>query len=542
MNRITTYFSTITILLLVIAMNWNCKKNETIGADNKPPGDHISRADGARLYTGENRALIVWANKDSKVTAAKIFWNHQKDSLVYTINPTIDSVKIHISNLEEGTQKFDIVTVGDHGVSSGKTILSGYIYGLYTSKLGSITLKDTLYYSYKNTVELTWEKQNIPNAIGTQVVYTDVNGNEQKVFYGLGDSLSLVRNISKQIGGALKYHTAYWFENGLDTIYAEGVILPAAPTTFINPVVRGADPWMARKDSMYYLMYTTGSYLEIRVSKKVFNLGTVAPVRIWTPPSGTTYASNIWAPELHEIDGKWYIYFAADDGNNANHRMYVLVNASPDPLKGQWVFKGKIAETVDQWAIDGSVFKYKDQLYMVWSGGTAGAAPQRIYIAKMSNPWTIDGSSIVISTPTFTWERNGAAINEGPQPLYNASGKLFIVFSGSSFASDQYCLGLLTLKDNGDPLNPSNWAKTATPIFSMSAASNAYGPGHNGFFKSPDGTEDWIVYHARRYPGGGSTNYRNIRMQKFTWNSNGTPNFGTPVAVGASVTKPSGAY
>lgn len=137
---------------------------------------------------------------------------------------------------------------------------------------------------------------------------------------------------------------------------------------------------------------------------------------------------------------------------------------------------------------------------MVWSGGTAGAAPQRIYIAKMSNPWTIDGSSIVISTPTFTWERNGAAINEGPQPLYNASGKLFIVFSGSSFASDQYCLGLLTLKDNGDPLNPSNWAKTATPIFSMSAASNAYGPGHNGFFKSPDGTEDWIVYHARTGP------------------------------------------
>lgn len=235
MNRITTYFSTITILLLVIAMNWNCKKNETIGADNKPPGDHISRADGARLYTGENRALIVWANKDSKVTAAKIFWNHQKDSLVYTINPTIDSVKIHISNLEEGTQKFDIVTVGDHGVSSGKTILSGYIYGLYTSKLGSITLKDTLYYSYKNTVELTWEKQNIPNAIGTQVVYTDVNGNEQKVFYGLGDSLSLVRNISKQIGGALKYHTAYWFENGLDTIYAEGVILPGCANHFYQP-------------------------------------------------------------------------------------------------------------------------------------------------------------------------------------------------------------------------------------------------------------------------------------------------------------------
>ncbi len=542
MNRISKYASTITILLLTITMSWSCNKNETIDADSKPTGPYIPRAEGARLYTGQNRALIVWANKDPKVTAAKIFWNNQKDSLMYSIAPTTDSVKISIPNLEEGTHKFDIVTAGEKGISSGKTILSGYIYGLYTPKLGNKALKDTLYYSYKNTVELTWEKENIQNAIGARVVYTDVNGLEQKVFFSHADSLSVVKNISSQTSGSLTYHTAYWFENGIDTIYAAGVTLPAAPATFVNPILRGADPWIARKDSMYYLMYTTGSFLEIRASKKVFGLGTVPPVRIWTPPSGTPYSSNIWAPELHEIDGKWYIYFAADDGNNANHRMYVLENTSPDPLKGQWVLKGKIAEAVDQWAIDQSVFKYKDQLYMVWSGGTAGAAPQRIYIAKMSNPWTIDGGSIVISTPAYNWERNGAAINEGPQPIYSPDGKLHVVFSGSGFWVDTYCLGLLTLKDNGDPLKPADWTKTPTPVFSMSAASNAYGTGHNGFFKSPDGREDWIVYHARTEPGGGDTNYRNIRMQKFTWNANGTPNFGTPVAVGASVTKPSGAY
>jgi GH43 family beta-xylosidase len=54
-------------------------------------------------------------------------------------------------------------------------------------------------------------------------------------------------------------------------------------------------------------------------------------------------------------------------------------------------------------------------------------------------------------------------------------------------------------------------------------------PGHNGFFKSPNGTEDWIVYHAWPTSAGqGAGGERSARAQKFTWNSDGTPNFGSP--------------
>lgn len=310
---------------------------------------------------------------------------------------------------------------------------------------------------------------------------------------------------------------------------------------FTNPLMtKGADPWITQKDGMYYYTYTHGSKVVLFVTEKVSELNKAEPVDIWVPPPGTMYSSNIWAPEIHNINGNWYIYFAADNGSNANHRMYVIENTSENPVRGKWEFKGKVSDPTDEWAIDGSVITYNDQLYMLWSGSDAGRSPQHIYIARMSNPWTIEGERVQISTPQHEWEMHRGAINEGPQPIFNPDGKLFVVFSASSFLSDNYALGLLSLKEGGDPMNPSDWEKKPTPVFTMNAESGTFGPGHNGFFKSPDGTEDWIIYHARNLPDNGSTNYRNPRIQKFSWNDDGTPNFGKPVKIGDEIESPSG--
>jgi GH43 family beta-xylosidase len=130
-------------------------------------------------------------------------------------------------------------------------------------------------------------------------------------------------------------------------------------------------------------------------------------------------------------------------------------------------------------------------------------------------------------------------VNEGPEILKNPAGKVFLVYSASGCWTDEYALGMLTLNGT-DPMVASNWVKTATPVFSKSPGRSVYGPGHNSFFKSPDGTEDWILYHANSSPGQGCTDTRSPRMQKFTWNADGTPNFGEPVASGSAVTKPSG--
>ena len=138
-------------------------------------------------------------------------------------------------------------------------------------------------------------------------------------------------------------------------------------TTFTNPLLpSGADPWSIYKDGYYYYTHTLGNRIDIWKTKNLADLKTAERKTIWTPPSNTKYSKEIWAPEIHFLQGKWYVYFAADDGKNDNHRLYVLENASADPFADTWVFKGKISDPSDKWAIDGSVFEFKKQLYMVW--------------------------------------------------------------------------------------------------------------------------------------------------------------------------------
>ncbi len=322
-------------------------------------------------------------------------------------------------------------------------------------------------------------------------------------------------------------------------------VTPPAALTFTNPLLAsGPDPWVIKKDSIYYYTHTLGNRIALWRTTKMGNLKNAPSFTVWTAPSTGNYSHDIWAPELHYINSKWYIYFAADDGNNATHRLYVLENGDDNPLSANWVLKGKIADsTADKWAIDGSVFEQNGKLFMLWSGWQGDVdGRQDIYVAPMSNPWTISGSRVLISSPLYDWEKVGGPtyVNEAPEALTNAAGKLFITYSASGCWTDNYCLGLLTLKDGGNPLTAGDWTKTAAPVLSQSASSNAFGPGHNGFFKSVDGKEDWIIYHANSSSGQGCGDARNPRIQPFSWKADGTPDFGQPVKINTALPVPSG--
>ena len=327
-------------------------------------------------------------------------------------------------------------------------------------------------------------------------------------------------------------------------------VLPPAPpaaATFQNPLLSsGPDPWVAQKDGFYYFMRTTGGDLRIRETARMADLGTSLETVIWRPDGKYR---DIWAPELYFFDGKWYVYFSADAMCCGGHRVWVLENSAADPTTGTWTMVGKINTADDNWAIDGTVLEQGGQRYLVWSGhkdfeNSADSRIQRLYIAKMSSPTTLTGPRVEISQPTYGWEKNVGSpsdpwVNEGPEGLHHGD-KTFVVYSASHCDTDDYALGLLSASTTADPLDPASWTKTATPVFTKNPTNQAYGPGHNGFFVSKDGTEDWLIFHANQRSGQGCGDQRMPRMQKFTWNADNTPNFGTPGPVATAVPVPSG--
>lgn len=317
-------------------------------------------------------------------------------------------------------------------------------------------------------------------------------------------------------------------------------------TTFTNPLLNAApDPYVIQKDTNYYYLHTVGNRIQIWKTGKMSKLRDVLPVNVFYAPSSGGNSRDIWAPELFFLDGKWYIYYTASDGNDREHRIWVLENSNADPTQGTWTDKGKlITQPANLWSIDATVFQQDTSLFLIWSGRpyVAGATDltQNLYISKMADPLTLTGPTVQIASPQNDWEKRGFPVNEGPEILKNQAGQTFLMFSGSYCGDDRYSLGLMRLKEGSDPMNPDNWTKFASPVFTGLASANAFGIGHNGFFKSRDGKQDWIIYHGNSAAGEGCDDSRNVRMQKFTWTADGLPSFGEPVATGRPTPVPSG--
>ncbi|MDU0370313.1 glycoside hydrolase family 43 protein [Hymenobacter endophyticus] len=314
---------------------------------------------------------------------------------------------------------------------------------------------------------------------------------------------------------------------------------PAA--TFRNPLrTEGPDPWVTRHGGFYYYTHTTGRNITLWKTQALSAVPQAAAAVVWTPPATGPNSAEIWAPELHRLDGKWYLYYTATDkaraGDNSRY-VFVLENAASDPTTGTWADKGRV--NTKHTGLDGSVFEQDGRRYFLYS---AYVGPQSVLaIAPMTNPWTLAPErEVIIARPSFEWEKGGGRqILEGPEFLAGKQGQLLVVYSASACWDDNYCLGMLTARKGSDPLRPESWTKVPQPVFKPSAENQVWGTGHNSFTKSADGREDWLVYHAKA-AADGKCEGRSSRMQRFTWNPDGTPNFGVPVSLTQPQPKPSG--
>ena len=316
---------------------------------------------------------------------------------------------------------------------------------------------------------------------------------------------------------------------------------PAAPApVFQNPLKGdGADPWLTYFDGSYYITWTAYGYVRMRTARDLAELRTAPDHVVWFDNFPTRFRS-IWAPECHRLPDerghlRWFLYYTASDSVDKHHRMYVAESEGDAPL-GPYRFKTELRTDPDDqyFAIDGTILALPSgQLYFLWCGRPSPDG-QGIYLSKMANAWTLTGPRTYLEVSGFGCQ----STREAPETLVHGD-KVFLLYSTCDTRTPNYKLGLLTADLNADLLAPTSWRQTAAPAFTSAPEHHVWSPGHCFFFRSPDGKEDWLVYHAKSVD---TYTYRerSARAQPFTWNPDGTPDFGAPVPLDLPMPPPSG--
>ena len=302
-------------------------------------------------------------------------------------------------------------------------------------------------------------------------------------------------------------------------------------------ILQRADPYIYRHtDGAYYFTASVPAYggIVLRRADTLAALAQAPEVRIWEKHENGPMSEHIWAPELHFLDGCWYIYFAAGEKEDIwKIRPWVLACEGADPLSGKWTEKGKMRRapqdpfSFESFSLDATVFENKGQRYYVWAEKVGvGKQISNLYIAQMDTPWSLKTVQVLLTGPDYDWERVGFWVNEGPAVI-KRGGRIYLTYSASETGA-AYCMGMLTADEDADLLDPASWKKERYPVLASCEEKGIYGPGHNSFTTDGEGN-DILVYHARTQKEiTGDPLYnpnRHTMLMKVEWDSHQRPVF-----------------
>ena len=310
-----------------------------------------------------------------------------------------------------------------------------------------------------------------------------------------------------------------------------------------------ADPFITRGSDGHY--YFTASYpmygkndkegydrIILRRAKTIDALAESEEKVIWDENESETAFRFIWAPEIHEINGKWYVLFAASGSKNNvwDIDCHIIMCEGKDPYNDPWTDKGKFSACEGDdfsfrgFSLDMTQFECGGKHYVAWAqnGGNSN-----VYLAGINpdEPWKTLTPAMLLTKPEYDWEKVRIPVNEGPAAMIHG-GRIYLAFSASA-TGPEYCIGLMYADENADLLDINSWTKLPTPLLTSDDLTGEYGPGHNSFVKDENG--DWIfVYHSRdeacfRGECGYSQHdslydpCRSARKRKVLWGADGMP-------------------
>lgn len=288
--------------------------------------------------------------------------------------------------------------------------------------------------------------------------------------------------------------------------------------TFTDPFIeRRADPHIIKGDDGYY--YFTASYpmvggkdpngydrVILRRATTIEGLASAEEVVIWNEKDSDISFRYVWAPEIHNINGTWYILFTTSKERNnvwgIRPIMIACNQGDKDPINpANWEKIGHYCVPVEGdnvafsgFSLDMTYFENNGKHYVAWA---EKPNTSNILIASVDadEPWRMTSKSVLLSKPEFAWEWKGSIwVNEGPAVIKN-DDMIYLAFSAAS-VDESYCMSILSINKNNDLLDVSKWTKTPYPLLASTDLVKQVGPGHNSFTVDQYGNP-LLVFHSR---------------------------------------------
>ena len=295
--------------------------------------------------------------------------------------------------------------------------------------------------------------------------------------------------------------------------------LPEPPIETVETEVPFGDPFIMLYNDVYYA-YGTNADDGIQVYTSDDLLTWEVPERRLALDKKDVWADRwFWAPEVYHVNGKFYMYYSADE--------HICVATSDSPL-GPFTQTVKEPMLAGEKSIDNSLFIDDDGTpYLYFDRFNDGL---NIWVAELED----DLMTIKMETMkkcinvSQEWETVWPRVNEGPYVLKH-KGKYYMTYSANSYESPFYGIGFATADNVNGP-----WTKyEGNPI--LQKPGNLVGVGHSAMFEDKEG-QLRIVFHSHRSESKIHPRFMNISTVDFEEKDGETvmvidPDFITPTLI-----------
>ncbi|WP_257668382.1 glycoside hydrolase family 43 protein [Parapedobacter tibetensis] len=256
--------------------------------------------------------------------------------------------------------------------------------------------------------------------------------------------------------------------------------LPELPEDPVETNVFFGDPFILLHGDTYYAYGTSADDgIAVYVSRDLLSWETVQGNRLALDKKDSWGDRWFWAPEVYHMDGKFYMYYSADE--------HICVATSDSPL-GPFKQEIKRPMIADEKGIDNSLFiDDNGKPYLFYDRFNDGL---NIWVAELEDNLTEIKPKTAVKCIHVSqeWEEVWPRVNEGPFVLKH-EGKYYMTYSANSYESSFYGIGFATAEQIMGP-----WTKHAgNPI--LQKPGNLVGVGHSAMFRDKAG-ELRIVFHA----------------------------------------------